>query len=680
MAAAAEMCAGTDAAAVGEERAAGEEEEGKDREAVAVATGGSAAGAAAGVVTGDAVVASQGAADPPGASVAKDERALHLSLLTRSSLESGSFRAAPMPGQSSAAAAGQRPAVGSHWTVRLDRSLGQRLGMSVKKHRLTVESIDDHHLIAEWNNAHPDRALREGCRIVEVNGKTDADQIFRECSKSKVLEMTVTRDVGATATWEPGAERSSSSTAADSEARRIQELLHNSADSGKFAEKRCDVSEYQKLVIGPFQANTKCEIINAWYGVPDNPLKQIDVTDIIRERFNTETGLRLGPTFNEVFGFDPAPLRPKRVVVEYRLHNVKEWDVSTGKYVEGMGKITLAVPLLMKAVTNVVGAAAATTGYAVGRVETAIKNFSASPDSAEGGEASVADSEAFQYGFMAWLTMNGIFPSVNFRSSEDKAFARLKEHYHHFSSRGASVPEPLPTDMKQTPILVSNHVSFIDGFVLAAVLNAPKVLSRAGTLSMPLLGTFAGEIGVIEVDRDNKNSRANAMEAMTKHVEEWTPGARPMLIFPEGTTSNGENLLEFKKGAFVTGVPVRPIIILYTGDWNPANTNFKVSTKGEIEPTSDSEWYEQFLGHFIHSMQVEVLPPYIPSERECEDAALYASNVRELMLWEMRAIKAELERKRVDEASSWKRTVQRTLTGEALWDMASSLYPGRHLS
>jgi len=38
---------------------------------------------------------------------------------------------------------------------------------------------------------------------------------------------------------------------------------------------------------------------------------------------------------------------------------------------------------------------------------------------------------------------------------------------------------------------------------------------------------------------------------------------RPMLLFPEGTTSNGRYLLPFRTGAFLAGVPVRPVVISY---------------------------------------------------------------------------------------------------------------------
>ena len=44
-----------------------------------------------------------------------------------------------------------------------------------------------------------------------------------------------------------------------------------------------------------------------------------------------------------------------------------------------------------------------------------------------------------------------------------------------------------------------------------------------------------------------------------------------MLLFPEGTCSNGESLLPFSKGAFVPGKPVRPLVLHYGGWWTPAN-------------------------------------------------------------------------------------------------------------
>lgn len=41
--------------------------------------------------------------------------------------------------------------------------------------------------------------------------------------------------------------------------------------------------------------------------------------------------------------------------------------------------------------------------------------------------------------------------------------------------------------------------------------------------------------------------------------------AKHIVMYPEGTTSNGTCLLPFKEGAFITEFPVRPIVYKYFG-------------------------------------------------------------------------------------------------------------------
>ena len=41
------------------------------------------------------------------------------------------------------------------------------------------------------------------------------------------------------------------------------------------------------------------------------------------------------------------------------------------------------------------------------------------------------------------------------------------------------------------------------------------------------------------------------------------PHARPVLLFPEGTTTNGRYMLPFRTGAFLAGVPVLPVVLRY---------------------------------------------------------------------------------------------------------------------
>jgi len=385
-----------------------------------------------------------------------------------------------------------------------------------------------------------------------------------------------------------------------------------------------EAREWQTLTLGPFQDSVVCEIMRAWYGVKGNPSLQRDVTKWVLEAWKPMEGLRLWVS-NSVFGFDPARLRLKTLCVEYRMANVSECDVSRGNFTEGPSTLTMAPVILSKVLLNIVGATVAASGYAVAKVMTAANRHE---------DTEIADNKVFQTAFSTWLRLNGIWPSVEY--------------------------EPCPNgdadDMRQTPIIVCNHMSYIDGFVLAATFGAPKILAMKGTNQTPLVGQMAEDIGVIEVDRADKSSRRATAQAIEEHVRQWTPGQRPMLLFPEGTTSNGDTILPFKKGAFLFGAPVRPAVITYTGSWHPANTNFKANKNGELEPTGDAEWANQFLGHLVHSLQVKVLAPYYPQELEQADARVYANNVHVVMSAAYERLRTEHEQR-----ESWQGTVQRLL-------------------
>jgi len=420
--------------------------------------------------------------------------------------------------------------------------------------------------------------------------------------------------------------------------------------SPQWTYKRCEVGEWQTLTLGPFEAGVVCEIVRAWYGVKGDPERQIEVTAHVRNRWDAEQGLKLH-SFNGLFS-DPARLRMKTLCVEYRLSNVRTWDVSRGNFTEGVGTVGLLPVIVTKALSNILGATAAAGGYVMGKAVVSVKRTLGSDS-----EANVADSEIFQAGFKAWLLTNGIIPSVTYDPG----------------GYGSS-------DMKQTPLIVANHMCYLDGMVLAAFFGAPKVLAMEGTLKTPLIGHFAEEIGVIEVNRTDKASRTATMEAIVDHVKQWTPGSRPLLLFPEGTTSNGDAILQFKKGAFVPGAPVRPVVLTYTGSWHPANTNFKTSSSGELEQTGDLEWCEQFLGHLIHSMQVRVLCPYLPNEQEQTDAQLYANNVQVIMSEAYERLRTDADRRREErEQNSWQANLQR-FTGRLLGglDNPRSALPPSH--
>lgn len=63
----------------------------------------------------------------------------------------------------------------------------------------------------------------------------------------------------------------------------------------------------------------------------------------------------------------------------------------------------------------------------------------------------------------------------------------------------------------------------------------------------------------------SSNGGGAAKSKPTVAEENWARGWRgnPLLLFPEGTTSNGSCLLRFKTGVFAGGVPVHPVTVKY---------------------------------------------------------------------------------------------------------------------
>ena len=99
---------------------------------------------------------------------------------------------------------------------------------------------------------------------------------------------------------------------------------------------------------------------------------------------------------------------------------------------------------------------------------------------------------------------------------------------------------------KTRPLLmVGNHMSVIEFTILPWAFNG-SFFGKAEIAKMPLVGIFAHKAGVQFIDR----RPSKAME-MTRKIREFTERATwPMVIFPEGTSSNGSRVYPFKSSLF----------------------------------------------------------------------------------------------------------------------------------
>lgn len=139
--------------------------------------------------------------------------------------------------------------------------------------------------------------------------------------------------------------------------------------------------------------------------------------------------------------------------------------------------------------------------------------------------------------------------------------------------------------------VVSNHISYLDIVVLAATLPA-AFLSKHEVRGWPLLGWLATLAGTVYVDRAAKRSALGALE----DIEERLSHGVNVIVFPEGTTSDGCQVLPFKSTFFDLParlmIPVLPVAVRYLsvdGDLLSAQTCSPVAWCGDA-PLGPSVW------------------------------------------------------------------------------------------
>ncbi|XP_044511435.1 lysophospholipid acyltransferase LPEAT1-like isoform X2 [Mangifera indica] len=171
--------------------------------------------------------------------------------------------------------------------------------------------------------------------------------------------------------------------------------------------------------------------------------------------------------------------------------------------------------------------------------------------------------------------------------------------------------------------IISNHVSYLD-ILYHMSSSFPSFVAKRSVAKLPLVGIISKCLGCVYVQRESKSSDFKGVsDVVTKRVQEahQDKSAPMMMLFPEGTTTNGDFLLPFKTGAFLAGVPVLPVILRYPYQrFSPA-----------WDSISGVRHVLFLLCQFVNHIEVTRLPVYYPSQQEKDDPKFYAENVRRMM-------------------------------------------------
>ncbi|WOL05269.1 hypothetical protein Cni_G13996 [Canna indica] len=177
--------------------------------------------------------------------------------------------------------------------------------------------------------------------------------------------------------------------------------------------------------------------------------------------------------------------------------------------------------------------------------------------------------------------------------------------YHWIKRKG----KPASRDI--APIVVCNHVSYIEPIFFFYELFPTMVASESHD-ALPFVGTIIRAMQVIYVDRFSPESRKLAIHEIKRKAS--SNGFPRVMLFPEGTTTNGRFLISFRPGAFVPGFPVQPVVVRYP------YIHFDQSW-GNIQLL---KLMFRMFTQFHNFFEVQYLPVVLPDESKQQNAVHFA--------------------------------------------------------
>lgn len=146
-------------------------------------------------------------------------------------------------------------------------------------------------------------------------------------------------------------------------------------------------------------------------------------------------------------------------------------------------------------------------------------------------------------------------------------------------------------------MIVSNHLSYLDILVFSSVIRC-SFISKSEIKSWPFVGWIARMTGTIFIDR----SRRSQTHSLQPQVQNRLASGVTVLLFPEATSTDGQEILPFRSSLFESAVVVAapitaaclsyelpdgdgdPVMdIGYWGDMTLLPQFFKLLTKSRIK-------------------------------------------------------------------------------------------------
>ncbi|MGE5817532.1 MAG: lysophospholipid acyltransferase family protein [Deltaproteobacteria bacterium] len=108
-------------------------------------------------------------------------------------------------------------------------------------------------------------------------------------------------------------------------------------------------------------------------------------------------------------------------------------------------------------------------------------------------------------------------------------------------------------------VIISNHLSYVDGIILGSLFPVVFV-SKAEVKSWPIIGQWTMLCGTIFINRQRKE----LVPLLIKEIGMKLMQEANVLLFPEGASTNGEQMLPFQTAPLAAPLRKRAIIVPVT--------------------------------------------------------------------------------------------------------------------
>jgi 1-acyl-sn-glycerol-3-phosphate acyltransferase len=152
-------------------------------------------------------------------------------------------------------------------------------------------------------------------------------------------------------------------------------------------------------------------------------------------------------------------------------------------------------------------------------------------------------------------------------------------------------------DQKGKYIYVANHSSLFDIVAICRVSPVSMFyITKKELRNIPLMGQFIWLVGMLYIDRKNKDTAMKTMREAGKKIK----AGRNIMSYPEGTRSKNGQVQVFKRGSFIiakeAGIGVSPISIkgafevLSAGSVGLRSGTIYVHFHKPIQPAEFADW------------------------------------------------------------------------------------------